>query len=49
MVEINFMEMYSQPAKSIFEVTIFHCKKYFKRVKEQWAIFILAHFIWAVA
>jgi len=33
MVEINFMEMYCQPAKNIFEATIFHCKKYFKRVK----------------
>jgi len=31
----NLMEMYCQPAKNIFEATIFHCKKYFKRVKEQ--------------
>jgi len=31
MVEINFMEMYCQPAKNLFEATIFHCKKYFKK------------------
>jgi len=35
MVEINFMEVYFQPAKNIFEATIYHCIKYFKRVKEQ--------------
>jgi len=36
-------------AKNIFEATIFHCNKYFKRVKEQETIYICAHFIWAVA
>jgi len=35
MVEINFMELYFQPAKNISEAAIFHCQKYFKRVKEQ--------------
>jgi len=33
MVEINFMEMYCQPAKNIFDATIFHCKKYFSKIK----------------
>jgi len=47
MVEINFMEVYCQSSKNIFEATIFLCKKYFK-IKEKWAIFIRAHFIWAV-
>jgi len=39
MVEINFMEMYDLiryiTSQNIFEVTIFHCNKYFKRVKNQ--------------
>jgi len=35
MVEINFIEVYCQPAKNIFEATILHCIKYFKRVKEK--------------
>jgi len=45
MVEINLTEVYYQPDKNIFEATIFHCIKYFKRIKEQWAIFIGARFI----
>jgi len=33
MVEINFMELYCQPAKNIFESTIFHCKNILKKQK----------------
>jgi len=29
MLEINFMEVYCQPAKNIFEAIIFYYKKYF--------------------
>jgi len=48
MGEINFMEVYCQPAKNIFEATIFHCIKYFKS-KRTMSDIHRAHFIWAVA
>jgi len=33
MMEINFTEVYCQPAKNIFEATIFHCKNILKELK----------------
>jgi len=48
MVEINFMEMYCQPAKNILSDHT-SCKNILKEQKEQRSIFTRAHFSWAVA
>jgi len=46
-VEINFLEVYVNQPKT-FSKLLFYRKKYFKTVKEQRAIFIHTHFVWAV-
>jgi len=49
MLEINFMESTVNQLKTFSKRLYFTAKKYFKRIKEQSAILIRAHFIWAVA